>query len=98
MKKKNRHIGSSFDSFLEEHDLLADTSLSAIKRVIAWQVTQAMERDELSKVEMARRMKTSRAALDRLLDPDNHSITLRTLDRAAAVLGKRLSFDLVDAA
>jgi len=96
--KKNPHIGSSFDDFLDEQDLLADTSLAAIKRVIAWQVIQAMEREDLTKVEMARRMETSRAALDRLLDPDNHSITLRTLDRAAAVLGKRLRFELVDAA
>ena len=67
-----------------------------MKRVLAWQITNAMKQGKISKTKMARRMKTSRAALDRLLDPGNGSVTLRTMDRAAAALGKRLRLELVD--
>jgi hypothetical protein len=88
--KKNRHIGSDFDEFLSEDGLLANTEAVAIKRVVAFQITQMMKKQRISKVAMARRMKTSRAALDRLLDPDNASVTLQTLERAARALGKRL--------
>jgi hypothetical protein len=88
--KKNRHIGSHFDDFSNEDGLLADTEAIAIKRVVAFQIAQIMKKQRISKVAMARRMKTSRAALDRLLDPDNASVTLQTLERAARALGKRL--------
>ena len=88
--KKNRHLGNNFDDFLNEEGLLADAEAVAIKRVVAFQVTQLMKKQRLSKTDMARRMKTSRSALDRLLDPHNGSVTLQTLERAAQALGKRL--------
>ncbi len=89
----NKHIGSSFDDFLEEEDILAETEAIAIKRVIAYQVSQLMKSKKLSKVAMAQQMKTSRSALDRLLDPQNTSITLQTLERAAHAIGKRLRIE-----
>ncbi len=89
----NKHIGSSFDDFLEEEGILAETEAVAIKRVIAFQLAQLMERQHISKTAMARQMKTSRSALDRLLDPQNTSITLQTLERAAHAIGKRLRIE-----
>jgi DNA-binding Xre family transcriptional regulator len=91
--KKKRHVGSDFDDFLAEEGLLPDVEAVAIKRVIAFQIAQMMEKQRITKVDMARRMKTSRAALDRLLDPDNSSVTLQTLERAASALGKRLRIE-----
>lgn len=88
--KKNRHLGSNFDDFLNKDGLLADAEAIAIKRVVAFQVAQMMKKQRISKTDMAHRMKTSRSALDRLLDPDNGSVTLQTLERAAQALGKRL--------
>jgi DNA-binding Xre family transcriptional regulator len=88
--KKNRHIGSDFDDFLAEQGLLADAEAVAIKRVVAFQIVQMMKKQQLTKSAMARRMNTSRSALDRLLDPENDSVTLQTLERAAQALGKRL--------
>ena len=67
MKKRNKHIGSSLEDFLKEEGVLEETRAVALKETLAWQVQQAMEKDKISKVEMARRMNTSRAALDRLL-------------------------------
>ena len=90
----NKHIGRKFDDFLEEEGILAETEAVAITRVIAFQVEQMMREQHLSKTEMSRRMKTSRAALDRLLDPANHAVTLQTLDRAAHALGKRLQISI----
>ena len=90
----NKHIGSNFDDFLEEEGILAEAEAVAIKRVIAFQVEQMMKEQHLPKTEMSRRMKTSRAALDRLLDPANQAVTLQTLDRAAHALGKRLQISL----
>jgi antitoxin HicB len=92
MNKK--HMGSKFDDFLEKENLLEQVQAAAIKRVIAYQIAEEMKRNKLTKTEMANRMKTSRAALERLLDPDNTSITLITLERAAAVLGKKLKVEL----
>ena len=91
----NKHIGSDFDDFLEQEGLLAEVEAAAFKRVIAYQVEELMQRQRLTKTEMARRMRTSRASLNRLLDPSNPSITLQTLERAAAALGKRLRIELV---
>jgi predicted DNA-binding protein (UPF0251 family) len=85
-----RHLGSKFDDFLVEEGLLADVEAVAIKRTVAFEVAKLMDKQQLSKSEMARRMKTSRSALDRLLDPSNTSISLQTLERAARALGKRL--------
>ncbi|MBF0417460.1 MAG: XRE family transcriptional regulator [Magnetococcales bacterium] len=94
----NPHIGSDFDAFLIDEGLLAEVEAVAVKRVFAFQVARMMEEQNLSKSEMARRMKTSRAALDRLLDPENRSITLRTMEGAAAAMGARLHVELVPAA
>ncbi len=90
----NKHIGNNFDDFLEDEGMLAETESVAIKRVIAFQVAQLMKTKKISKVAMARQMNTSRSALDRLLDPQNTSITLQTMERAAHVMGKRLRIDL----
>lgn len=90
----NKHIGSNFNDFLEEEGILAETESIAVKRVIAFQVEQMMIEQKLSKTEMSRRMNTSRAALDRLLDPGNRSVTLQTLDHAARALGKRLQITI----
>jgi plasmid maintenance system antidote protein VapI len=95
MKKKNPHVGSSLDDFLSEEGILEQTRAAALKEVIAWQVQQAMRKKKISKVEMARRMNTSRAALDRLLDPGNASVTLQTLCRAAQAIGRDLRIELV---
>jgi DNA-binding Xre family transcriptional regulator len=91
---KNNHIGSNFDDFLVEEGLLAETETVAVKRVIAFQVEKMMEEQNLTKTEMSRRMNTSRAALERLLDPTNESITLQTLERAAKALGRRLQITI----
>jgi DNA-binding Xre family transcriptional regulator len=91
--KLNPHVGSSFDDFLAEEGLLADAESVAIKRVIAFQISQLMEDEGISKTEMARRMKTSRSSLERLLDPENDSVTLQTLEHAAQALGKRLRIE-----
>jgi len=91
---KNEHVGSDFDDFLAEEGLLAETEAVAVKRVIAYQIEQFMKEQKLSKTQMSRRIMTSRAALERLLDPGNQSVTLQTLDRAARALGKRLQISL----
>ena len=93
MKKKGK-IGSSFDDFLKEEGIYEEVTARAIKRVIARQLDALMEDQGLTKSELAKRMKTSRAQLDRLLDPENGSVTLHTLHRAAAILGKRLRVEL----
>jgi antitoxin HicB len=90
-----QHIGSNFDDFLAEEGLLTEAQAVAVKRVLAYQIEQLMISQNLSKTVMARRMNTSRAALNRLLDPANPSVTLQTLERAAFVLGKRLQVELV---
>ena len=90
-----RHIGGDFDDFLREQGLLEEVEATAAKRLIAFQIRQEMKRARLTKSEMAQRMQTSRAAVDRLLDPRNHSVTLATLERAAAAVGKRLKMELV---
>lgn len=95
-RERNPHIGSSLDDLLEEDGVLAEARAIAIKRTLAWQVSRTMEAEKLSKAEMARRMRTSRAALNRLLNPNNPSVTLLTMDKAASVLGKRLKVELVD--
>ena len=90
-----KHIGSDFDDFLAEEGLLEETETVAVKRVLAFQIKEMMESQNLSKAEMVRRMRTSRAALERLLDPQNRSVTLNTMDKAARSLGKRLRLTLL---
>jgi len=94
--KKNPHVGSSFDDFLQEEGIRAEVQARVLKKVLAWQISQAMKQRHLTKIEMAKRMRTSRSALNRLLDPNNNSVTLDTITRAAQTLGKRVNFDLVD--
>lgn len=93
--KKNKHMGSSFDDFLEEEGLYSEVEVVAVKRVLAYQVSQLMAKLDLSKTDMAHRMHTSRSSLNRLLDPENTSITLDTLARAANAVGKKLDIHLI---
>jgi DNA-binding Xre family transcriptional regulator len=91
---KNRHIGSSFDDFLQEEGLLAEAEATAVKRIIAHQIEQEMAARKLTKTALARMMQTSRSSLDRLLDPENASVTLLTLESAALALGRQLKVEL----
>ncbi len=93
MNEKN--IGSSFDEFLEEEAFLDTATAVAVKRVIAWQIAQEMKAQHLTKSSMASKMQTSRAALNRLLDATDTSLTLTTLSSAASVLGKKFRIELV---
>jgi DNA-binding Xre family transcriptional regulator len=93
MKRKN--IGSSFDSWLREEGIYEEVTGAAIKRVLARQLEAAMKEKQFSKAEMARRMHTSRAALDRLLDPEHDAVTLGTLRKAALAVGRELRLELV---
>lgn len=90
MNEKNPHKGQDFDEFLEENDLLVEAQATAVKRVLAFQLAKAMEKKSISKTRMAKMMHTSRATLDRLLDPLNTAVTLNTLVRAASVIGKHI--------
>ncbi|HEY7549334.1 MAG TPA: helix-turn-helix transcriptional regulator [Hyphomicrobiaceae bacterium] len=94
-KRKNPHWGGTVDEFLAEEGMLEELRAVAIKEVIAWQIDQAMKRQKLSKNKMAELMETSRAQLDRLLDPKGGNVTLETLQRAALVLGRELRIELV---
>lgn len=94
MKKKGK-IGSSFDDFLRADGSYEEVTARAIKRVIARQLDALMHDQGLTKSNLAKRMKTSRAQLDRLLDPDNESVTLDTLTRAAHAVGRQLRMELV---
>lgn len=94
-KKRNPHRGTSFDAFLKEEGTYEEAQAGAIKRVLAWQLQQAMEQEGLSKNQMAKRMKTSRSQLDRILDPANDRIQLDTILKAAQVLGREVKLELV---
>lgn len=89
-----KHIGGDFDDFLRGEGLLDDAEAVATKRVIAFQIAQEMERAHISQSELARRMRTSRSSVERLLDPANPSVTLSTLERAASAVGKKLRVQL----
>ncbi len=90
-----RHVGGDFDDFLREQGLLEDAEAAAAKSVVAYQIAREMRRTRLTKSEMAKRMRTSRPVVDRLLDPKNPSVTLSTLERAASAVGKRLKVELI---
>ncbi len=90
----SKHIGGDFDDFLRDEGILDDAEAVAVKRTIAFQIAREMEREHISRSELARRMKTSRSAVERLLDPMNPSVTLQTLERAASAVGKRLKIQL----
>ncbi len=93
---KPEHVGQSFSDFLDELGIREDVEAQAIKAILADRLRAAMHEQGLTKTAMAAHMGTSRRALDRLLDPDNTSVTLRTMQRAARVLGRRLHLELVD--
>ena len=93
--KKKGKVGSSFDDFLAEQGILEACEEQAVKQILAEQIKAAMEKDRLTKVAMAIRMRTSRRALDRLLDPTNTSVTLHTLQRAAVAIGRQLRLELI---
>src|SRR6201994_4832171 len=93
--KRNLHMGGSFDDFLRAEGIYEAVQTTAMKRILAMQLAEAMKERNLTKVEMARRMRTSRVQLDRLLDPNNDSVTLATLCRAAAVVGRELRLEIV---
>jgi antitoxin HicB len=93
-KKINPHVGNDFDRFLEEEGILHEVEIVAAKRVIAWQIAEIMRKEQISKTAMASRMGTSRAVLDRLLDPENTGVTLKTLGKAATVLGRKININL----
>ncbi len=91
---KQKHIGSQFEDFLAEEGILEECRASAIKFKIARELEKIMTRRKISKAEMAKRLKTSRTGVDRLLDPENTSITLNTMAKVAHLLGKRMEFAL----
>jgi antitoxin HicB len=95
MAKKNPHIGSSFESWLDETGIREDVTAAAIKAVIARQLASEMKKQGITKPKMAELMKTSRAQIDRLLDPDNGSATIESLQRAARIVGRELRLQLV---
>jgi antitoxin HicB len=95
-RKKMDHSGSTFDSFLEEEGIREQVEAVAIKRVLAWQLEQAMHEQRKTKRSMAKQLHTSRSQLDRLLDPSNVSVTLDTITRAAKALGKRVIIRVAD--
>ena len=94
-KTKQQAIGSTFDDFLEEENILTEVEALATKRVIAYQIQQSMESKKITKTEMAKRMGTSRSSLNRLLDPLNTSVSLATIESAVVALGKKLSIQIV---
>jgi len=92
MSKK--HMGSSIDDFLKEEGIFDEAQAQAVKEVVAWQLAEAMKKKKISKNKMAALLKTSRTQVDRLLDPRN-DITLSSLQRAAAIVGRRVTIELV---
>jgi hypothetical protein len=95
MKMKNQYIGSDFEEFLDEEGIKEEVEANAIKKVIAYQIKEEMDRLHLTKTTLAKRMHTSRSAVDRLFTQDNESLTLVTLSKVATALGKKLKIELV---
>jgi DNA-binding Xre family transcriptional regulator len=91
---EHQNIGTDFDDFLQEEGVLEECTAVALKRVIAWQIAEEMKTQKLTKTKLAERMHTSRAALNRLLDSSDPSLTLTTLASAASALGKKISLHL----
>jgi predicted XRE-type DNA-binding protein len=91
----HKNIGDSFDSFLQEENILEHTEDVATKRVVAYQLQEEMKKLKITKKELAGRMNTSRSSVRRLLDPENESLTIKTLKKAAVTLGKRVEIRLV---
>lgn len=90
----NNHIGSTLSDFLEDEGILAECQAEAIKRVISWQLQQYQEENKITKTELANKLHTSRAALDRLLDENNTNVTLHTITKAAEIMNKKIEISL----
>jgi antitoxin HicB len=93
-KKRNPHIGSSLDDLLKEEGIFEELQVQAIKEVVAWQLEEAMKKKQVSKARLAKLLRTSRTQVDRLLDPES-DITLSSLQRAAALVGRQVRLELV---
>ena len=91
-----KHVGQSFDDFLKENDIYEEVEWDALKKTIAHQIKTMMNEQGIKKADMASRMNTSRSSLDRLLDEESGNVTITTISKAAAVLGKRIEFSLVE--
>jgi hypothetical protein len=91
----NQHAGSTIDDFLRDEGVLEEFQARSIKEVIAWQIEKAMKEGKISKRRLAQMMQTSRTQVDRVLDPTDGNVTIQTLQRAAAVLGRRVQVELV---
>jgi antitoxin HicB len=96
-QKNHLHRGSDFGDFLEEEGIRLDVEILALKRVVALELQQILEKEHITKTQLALRMKTSRASLDRMLDPANPSLTVATLGKAAAALGRKVELRFVPA-
>jgi DNA-binding Xre family transcriptional regulator len=94
MPKKHKNIGSDFDDFLHEEGILGEVEALAVKEIVSHQLEELMNEQKITKMEMAKRMGTSRSAVDRLLDPHNSSVSLKTLFKAAASLGRKLNIQI----
>jgi hypothetical protein len=95
-REKNPHIGSDFDDFLQEEGLYSDVNAGAAKKLLALQLSQALQENNVTRTELACRMRTSRAVINRLLDPSNLALNLQTVSKAAAALGKKIDIRLVE--
>src|SRR6266571_5129291 len=93
-KQRKNHMGSSVDDFLKEEGIFEEAQAQAVKEVVAWQLAEAMKKKKISKNKMAALLKTSRTQVDRILDPKN-DIKLGSLQRAAAMVGRRVTIKLV---
>lgn len=91
----NPHWGATLDDFLDEEGIREEATTAAIKRVIAWQLAEEMRRKNITKKHLAEQMHTSRAQIDRILDPEKGNVTIETLQRAATLLGRQLRLELV---
>lgn len=94
--KRKKNIGSSFEDFLVEEGIQEEVNVAAVKAVIARNLKDYMKKNAITQTDMAKKLKTSRSGLERLLDPENYSVTLLTLNRAASVLGKKVNINLVN--
>ena len=94
-KRKNPQVGPLFEDWLKEEGIHEDVAIASIKRVLAWQLEEAMREQKLNRSQMAKRMATSRPQLDRILDPNNGGVTLDTLAKAAKAVGRKVSLELV---
>ena len=95
MNFNKKHVGSRLEDFLEEEGILEEATTEAVKRVVAWQLAEEMKAKRITKKRLAALMRTSRAQVDRILDPEKGNVTIETLQRAAALLGRRVRVELV---